>query len=126
MTMTANVARIDGKLVMVVEDNYLQADETRQVLARAGARVLGPFGRPADALQRLEAEPALGAVVLDINLGAGLDFALVHQFHARQVPIVLVTGYDKQIVPNDLRGVPYVQKPWDQGQLVSAVARACG
>ena len=125
MTNAASIASIDGKLVMVVEDNYLQADETREVLAKAGAHVLGPFRQPADALEQLEAEPALGAVVLDINLGSGLDFTLAHRFHARRVPIIFVTGYDRQIVPDDLREMLYVQKPWDRGQLVSTVARAC-
>jgi DNA-binding NtrC family response regulator len=125
MTKIASAASIDGKSVMVVEDNYFQADETREVLAQAGARVLGPFRQAADALERLDNEPGVCAVVLDINLGSGPDFALAERFHARQVPIIFVTGYDRQVVPDGLPGVHYLQKPWDRGQLVSAVARAC-
>jgi two-component SAPR family response regulator len=125
MTNTASNTTISGKSVMVVEDNYLQADETRAVLAKAGARVVGPFRRAAEALERLGDEPAVSAIVLDINLGSGPDFAVARRFHARQVPIVFVTGYDKHVVPEELPGAYYVQKPWNNGQLVRAVALAC-
>jgi DNA-binding LytR/AlgR family response regulator len=103
--------------VLVVEDQYYQADETRRALEAAGAAVLGPYGSAAQALQSREPDCA----VLDINLGAGADFALARLMATRGVPLVLLTGYDEKSIPNDLRRAAHLRKPTEAWRIVAAV-----
>jgi DNA-binding response OmpR family regulator len=114
-----------GLSVLVVEDAYYLADDAREALAAAGARVLGPFPDAEGALASLERERADCALV-DVNLGRGPSFAPARALAERGVPVIFVTGYDEGVIPEALREHPCLQKPIDPGRLVGAVARLCG
>jgi CheY-like chemotaxis protein len=49
---------LQGRRVLVVEDNYLVAQDLREQLLSCGAEVLGPVACVADALALLEDRPA--------------------------------------------------------------------
>jgi DNA-binding LytR/AlgR family response regulator len=106
-----------GVAVLVVEDHYYQADETRRALEAAGAAVLGPYGSAAEALRSGEPDCA----VLDINLGAGADFALARVMASRGVPLVLLTGYDEKAIPTDLWRAAHLSKPAEAWRIVATV-----
>lgn len=62
--------------------------------------------------------------MLDLNLGRGINFAPARALLARGVPVIFVTGYDRQVIPKDLAGVRCIQKPFDHREVVEAVRRA--
>jgi CheY-like chemotaxis protein len=115
-------APIAGRSVLLVEDDFLQAHTTASLLSDAGAEVLGPFARVCEAMQALT-HRAIDCAVLDIDLGHGLDFKPLRWILARAVPVVLVTGYGKQILPPDLLHVPLVEKPYPVPVLIEEIAR---
>ena len=54
--------------ILVVEDDYMIADDLRRDLEAAGARVLGPVPSLPEALELLRGADRLDAAVLDVNL----------------------------------------------------------
>jgi len=121
MTQTLPLA---GKSVLVLEDNYLIAEETQITLEAAGARVLGPYQSLAETVEALQTNHPDCAYV-DINLGNGPTFEPARALRAASVAIVFTTGYDASIIPADLQDVPCLQKPTNPRQLVTAIAQVC-
>lgn len=123
--MTVNDLRLDGLSILILEDEYILADDARRVLLRAGANVVGPFGTAGEAL----AAAALtrpDCALLDLDLGTGLDFEPARALQRRGVPLVFFTGYDMAVVPADLRREHFVEKPVFMAAIVDIVAAACG
>ena len=115
---------LDGLSVLVLEDSYYIAEESQQTLEEAGARVLGPCRDMAEVRTWMERGHPDCALV-DINLGDGPTFEPARELLAAGVPIILVTGYDRAIVPADLHDKPCLEKPVAAQRLVSGVASAC-
>ena len=122
MTLLSDLA---GLAVLVVEDDYYLADDTQQTLEAAGACVAGPYARVAESLSRL-AEGHVDCGVLDLNLGEGPSFATARALKQRRVPFVFLTGYGRDVLPDDFNGVELLEKPVDPRALINAIARACG
>jgi len=113
---------LGGCVVLVVEDEYLIADDTADALREAGAIVLGPVPSASEA-KRLIEEFRPSHAVLDLNLdGSGARFDIARELKAQHVQSVIVTGYDESVVPPDLAGTPCVQKPVIYGKVVELVA----
>jgi DNA-binding response OmpR family regulator len=112
---------LSGHAILIVEDDFYQASDTAAVLLRAGARVLGPCASEQAARQLLEAETPTAAVV-DLNLGGGGPrFEIAALLRARGVPFVFLTGYDPDVIPEEMAGVRRLQKPVRLHEIVEAV-----
>ena len=111
--------------VLVLEDDYYLADDARRTLEDAGARVMGPFFDPDEAVRGAE-ERQPSCALLDINLGEGPSFVAAERLRAHGVPIIFVTGYDAETIPPALQDVPRLQKPIDAYKVLQAVQAVCG
>ncbi len=120
-----NPVSLDGLDVLVMEDDYYIADDMRQWLENAGARVLGPCPDAETALRQLEQHHADCAVV-DVNLGQGPCFDPARDLLARGISVVLVTGYDAHVIPAELSHLPCLQKPTESYRIIKAVHDLCG
>ncbi|WP_210528746.1 response regulator [Rubellimicrobium arenae] len=114
----------EGKHVLVVEDEYMLADDLRRDLEEAGARVLGPVASLEQAFSALNDGITIDAAVLDINLGGEMVFPLAEALRGRGVPFVFVTGYDAWALPGQFRDVPCCDKPVDAVQLLRSLGLA--
>jgi DNA-binding NtrC family response regulator len=113
---------LKGRSVLVVDDDFYLAMDASAALTEVGAAVIGPFGRVDDVLASLkENRPEMA--VIDANLGSGPSFDLVRELKDQGVPTLIVTGYDKNVIPPELSGAPCLQKPVGRDQLISAVSR---
>ncbi|MGK6321853.1 response regulator [Sphingomonas sp. DT-51] len=110
--------------VLVVEDEYLLADELTTALEEAGAVVIGPIGDLADAIALIQRGERIDAAILDVNLGGEMIFPAADLLIESGVPIVLTTGYDKSALPSRFSGVPLCEKPFAGRRLVQAVDQA--
>ena len=111
---------LNGKRVLVVEDDYYLAQDAQDALERAGAKVIGPFASQRDALNA--ADPAqIDCALLDINLGGGPSFLLAEALEERRIPFLFVTGYEADVVPEKFRHNPRVEKPMRPADLLAAV-----
>jgi CheY-like chemotaxis protein len=114
-----------GRSILVVEDEYLLADEMRVDLERAGATVLGPFSTLKEAHALVE-RSTLDCAVLDLNLHGELSFGLGRKLAADGIPYVFVTGYEGASFPEEFARVPRFSKPVDRDALVRCLIRLAG
>jgi two-component system, response regulator PdtaR len=116
------VTRLDQLRVLVVEDEFLLADDLSRALAREGASVVGPVATAAGA-QALVAEGGVDCAVLDINLRGELAYPLARELKERAIPFVFVTGYDGAEPAEALGEAPLLQKPVSAQDVIAAVGR---
>jgi len=116
--MTATKEELAGLRILVVEDNFLVAEDLRGLLAGRGCDVVGPAPRVEQGLSLVAAGDLDGAV-LDINLGDEDCFPIAAALRERLVPFLFLTGYDDRMVPAEFRQTPRLSKPVDEARLVS-------
>jgi two-component SAPR family response regulator len=113
---------LDGRRVLVVEDQYLVAEEMRRMVAGLGGQVVGPLARAKPALDMLAAQE-VDLALLDINLGPEDAYPLARELIRREVPFFFATGCEPWVVPDDLRDVPRLDKPLTSKALADAIRR---
>jgi CheY-like chemotaxis protein len=114
---------LEGRRIMIVEDEYLIAMEVQDLLTELGAEVVGPFGRLAPAVEAVNREQLHGAL-LDVRLDGETIDAIAEALVARGVPVLLATGYEKAQLPPSLQHLPMVRKPYDEKELRGLLERA--
>lgn len=116
---------LSGQRILLVEDDFFIASDTADLLARAGAEVIGPSGCVEDARAMLAANrPTLA--VLDLNLGEGRPgFDLAHLVSKRGIPLLILSGYDRDVAPAELADAEWLQKPARPQQILEAARRLC-
>lgn len=102
---------LEGRTVLVVEDDYLIAQDVRRELESAGAVVVGPVPSVRRALDLIDSQASIDAAVLDVNLGDEKSFAVAEALEARGVPYLFATGYNSADVPDEWRRATIVMKP---------------
>lgn len=113
---------LSGYVILVVENEYFVAGDTVKCLMQAGAKVLGPCPS-ADAAARLIEETPPSHAVIDINLdGSGARFELACHLQDRNIQSVIVSGYDKAVLPENLADTPLLVQPVSYEQLVDVIA----
>lgn len=113
---------LNGRRILVVEDEYFLAADAEWALRDAGAEVAGPCSSEAAAQAEFEARRPDTALV-DINLGSGPSFRFAGTLKERRVPFVFVTGYDAVTIPNGFESVPRLQKPLELRQILGAFSK---
>ena len=86
------MSAIEGKRILVLEDDVLLAIDAAEALEENGAIVLGPVHRIAAALALLEKERP-DAALLDVNIAGATSADVAKRLAAAGVPFVLATGY---------------------------------
>ncbi|MFV0623368.1 response regulator [Sphingomonas sp. ac-8] len=115
--------RLKSCCILVVEDEYLLADELATELEDEGATVLGPAPTIEQALALLESHAPDGAV-LDLNLGGEPAFPIADALIERGVPLIFTTGYDNGAIPERFAGVPKCEKPISVARVTAALGKA--
>jgi DNA-binding response OmpR family regulator len=114
---------LQGRRVLIVEDEMLVALEIEDLLQQQGCVVLGPAPRVNRALTLLDRERP-DAALLDLNLRGELATPVAAELSAQGVPFVLVTGYGKmQSREPELRDAPRVDKPVHHRELLRVLAQ---
>ena len=110
--------------ILVVEDEYMIADEFRMELEEAGAVVVGPTATGEDALRLIATGPKLDGALLDVNLGGTMSFAAADRLMRDGIPFIFTTGYDASSIPGRFDRIPRCEKPVSINKVVRAIGRA--
>jgi ActR/RegA family two-component response regulator len=120
-----DTTRLQGRRLLVVEDDYFIAAELARSLERMGAEVVGPAGSVADALGLIESgEHPFDGAVLDIHLGDERVYPVADALAARRVPFVFLTGYDAVVIPEAYADATRCEKPVDTALLMRVLDEA--
>jgi len=109
--------------ILVVEDEFLLADDLQDELERAGAIVLGPIPDLGRTLALLAGEAQLDGAVLDINLGGETSYPAADELLRRKVPFLFATGYDRLAIPERYQHIVQCQKPIRLAAIRDAIGR---
>jgi CheY-like chemotaxis protein len=102
---------LTGRRVLVVEDDYVVAQDLLEQLLSCGAQVMGPVATVAGALTLLESSLAPHLAILDIGLGNEMVYPVADALRARGIPFLFATGYDAWAIPTSYGDVPRIEKP---------------
>lgn len=108
---------LSGRTILLVEDEYFQALDTKSWLEEAGATVIGPVGNRERFAEQVSSNQFDSAIV-DINLGFGAEFAVADELARREVPMVFLTGYDCTLIPDAHAKIPCLTKPANVPELI--------
>lgn len=104
------------KRILVVEDEYFLADETRKQLVALKADVIGPVATVEDAFALIETAIVDGAI-LDIHLGDEFVFPVADKLDTLDIPFVFASGYDPSVLPERFSGFLLCAKPTELSKI---------
>lgn len=102
--------------IFYLEDDYLLAEDTSDILRKAGALVTlcARVPRARDLVRDCDFDAAL----LDLNLAGNSSVPVARDLRQAQIPVVFLTGYSREILPHDLQPLPMLNKPANGPQVV--------
>jgi DNA-binding LytR/AlgR family response regulator len=112
------VTEVRGRKVLIVEDEYLLAQDLTEYFRKLGAIVLGPAPSIEAATKKVA---DADAAVLDIDLNGHQVFPIADALMDRNVPFVFFTGRDDIAVPPRFRHVGRLPKPVDTKTVFDAI-----
>ena len=108
---------LNGKRVLIVEDDYLTAQGLSHTIADYGFTVVGPVDTADRAVHLIGDEPPDG-VLLDVRLREGSAVEVARALQKRGVPFVVMSGYSRDTLPPELKTAPFVAKPMSESELI--------
>ncbi len=111
---------VEGKRILILEDEVLLAIEAAETIEEIGGIVLGPVHRIDAALKLLENERP-DAALLDVNIHGHPSTPVAERLAMHGIPFILATGYGAQ---NQVTGsAAVIDKPYNRRAVQSAVTR---
>jgi CheY-like chemotaxis protein len=123
MTSSKPLTALAGKRILVVEDEILVYMLIESVLEEHDCKALPPAPRLPAAVQMAERDE-FDAAILDLNLAGEVVYPVAEILSRRALPFVFLTGYGEGALDERFKGRPVVQKPFRDGILLEALARA--
>lgn len=117
---------LKGRRILVVEDEYLLADDLKETLTTSGAEVIGPLPSIEEALTTIQRDLSIDAAILDVNLRGEMIFPVADELRARGVPFTFVTGYNEWALPERFAQTPRLEKPVKGRQVHTALLTLLG
>jgi DNA-binding response OmpR family regulator len=121
---------VSNREILIVQDDFVEAEGLRLVLEQAGYQVVGIAGRTAEAIRLAQRfRPQLA--IVDMMLELDVDGIRTATALARQQPlkVLITTGFpDAVIKGEDLSGLAcaIVRKPYTEEEILAAVGRCLG
>jgi CheY-like chemotaxis protein len=96
--------------ILVLEDEWMIAEQIEGMLGDLGFEVVGPIGRVEQALALLD-EQRIDAALLDINVNGTTTYAVAKRLVEADIPFLFLTGYAAADLPGKMGARPLLQKP---------------
>lgn len=109
--MSSSASPLSGKRLLVVEDEYMIADDLARELRCVGADVVGPAASLPQGMRLIAQAGHLDGAVLDINLRETLAYPLLDRLIETGVQVLITSGYDEAMIPERYRHLPRCEKP---------------
>lgn len=108
--MTLEPGDLSGRRILIVEDEFLTAQQLETFIHDVGGEVVGPVPSVDDALPLVRAN-GLDCALLDVNLRGRMVTPVAEALKARGIPFVLVTAYGREALQQPaFRDAPLVTK----------------
>lgn len=111
---------LEGRRILIVEDDFFVALDLKQVLDEAGCTVVGTASSVERALTTISGR-RIDAALLDVTLERELVFAVADRLSADGVPFVFITC-DPTAMPERHWMRPVISKPYQPPEVLAALA----
>lgn len=115
---------LNGRRILVVEDEPIIAMTIEDILIELGAEVVGPATTLEGAIDQAETGQ-FDAAMLDLNLNGRRSDPVAKTLAARAIPFVFSTGYTSAS-SEDWAHIEVLSKPYRPDQVAAALVRAIG
>jgi CheY-like chemotaxis protein len=116
-----NDKRLNGKAVLIVEDEFLLAEDLRCTVEQAGGTIVGPIADASEALTAAR-EGRFDVALLDVGLKDQSSVAVARALAYRLIPFILITGYVRDALPPEMENALYLAKPVVADALLSVIS----
>jgi two-component sensor histidine kinase/CheY-like chemotaxis protein len=113
---------LQGKRILVIEDEPLVSMDIESYLTGSGATAVGPAGTIERARQLIDSE-SFDAALMGANLGGEPVDELAKLLSAKGIPFLFLTGYGRDALPEAFRHAGMIGKPYTREQLIAAAAK---
>ena len=120
---TVSPVSLEGRRILVVEDEMLVSMLIEDILLDLGCEVVGPASRVPKALEIAQSEQ-VDAALLDMNVAGERVFPVADALAKRGIPFAFVSGYGDEVLDAPHAGRPVVKKPFPANAL-EVTLRAC-
>ena len=120
------IEALNGRRVLIVEDESLVAMLLETILEDMGCETVGPASNIDDGLTMARDTPNIDAALLDVNVAGRVVFPVAEVLRDRGVPFVFSTGYGAGGLPEEWQHQPTIQKPFTEAAVRDALAEAMG
>jgi DNA-binding LytR/AlgR family response regulator len=118
-------ATLQGRRILVIDDDFLVAMVVVGFLEEAGAEIHGPIGQADEAIAFIKANgTAIDGAVLDVNLHGSNSYPVADALAERGIGFVFATGYGADAVDGDYQKYPRCEKPFNEVSLIGTLAKA--
>ena len=112
---------LDGRKILLVEDEYLIAEDVAAMLREAGGQVIGPAASLPMGVRLAEQSELIDAAVLNIDLQGVEVYPLADELLVRGVPFLFLTGYGDDQIPEKYAGIRCCNKPVSAASVINEV-----
>lgn len=116
---------LDGRKVLIVEDEAIIAMTAEDMLEQIGFTVAGVAASFAEAMAAVE-KGGFDVALLDINLNGVASHPVAERLQEMGTPFVFATGYGSAGRGGEFESVPLVAKPYRIAALEAAIREALG
>ncbi len=116
---------LEGRRVLILEDNYLAALDVGQLVEDLGGEVVGPVGR-LDRARALARDQRPDGAILDVKLDGRTSYPLARELLGAGVVVVFLTGYEREAIDPEFRDLPRLRKPYEAREGERVLRRAFG
>ena len=113
---------LNGKRILIVEDEPIIAMEMIDVISQAGCVPVGPAANVRSALAQIRDEE-FHAALLDANLDGEPADGIAAALTRRGISFAFVTGYGRDSLPEAFRQAPLLAKPFNAQAALDTLAR---
>lgn len=113
---------IEGKRMLIVEDEPLIGMVLTDYLQDAGCVVVGP-AQSADKALQMATDEVIDAALVDGNLAGRQVDQIVTALRDRGIPFAFVTGYGREALPAGFDTAPIIEKPFTEEQVTATLNR---
>ncbi|MCJ2037308.1 response regulator [Methylobacterium sp. J-068] len=111
------MARLEGRRVLLVEDESLVAMLGEDMLLELGCEV--ELAMRLDKALSLARGGDFDMAILDVNLGETCSYPIADVLFERCIPFIFATGYGTAGIEPAYNAIPVMQKPYQIGQMAT-------
>lgn len=111
---------LSDRRVLILEDEFLLADDLARALKAVGGEPVGPVSTIKEAEEIVRREQ-VDAAIIDLNLHGQMASDFAERLAATNLPCLIVSGYAHDGLPRTVSSIPRIEKPVSPAAVLKAL-----